>query len=597
VNWIALLLRTPLVLPRGRPFKRPHSRRRDLLLGLLPSLLFGLLAAPALASPCPDWPAALARTEITALTEQLAVWDQAYHSQGISLVADPLYDQARARLEQWRSCFSPGAAPGPDPLASSAAQLAQPFSQALAHPVSHTGLSKLADNAAVQAWINPRRELWIQPKVDGVAVTLVYQDGLLQQLISRGDGRRGQDWSANATRIPAIPQYLPGQHGPLVLQGELYWRLPGHVQATAGSAGARGKVAGRLARQPLDAEDAAGIGLFVWAWPNGPTRMQERLDGLRALGFAESATFSQPITTFQQAAQWRERWYRSGLPFASDGVVLRQGQRPAGSRWQPQPPHWAAAWKYPLAQALAEVRSVQFQIGRRGRITPVLNLAPLQLDGRRIQRVSLGSLQRWQQLDIRPGDQLALSLAGLTIAQVDSVVWRTRVRAPLTVPEAADYHTLSCWQPTLGCAAQFHARLTWLSGRQGLALGGIGPGTWDALLKAQQLPDLLAWLHLSASQLRTVPGVGAVRAGQLERRFALARQRPFADWLRALGLPPSGAAPLADNWNALAQLSSADWQRQPGIGPSRAAQLQAFFRHPQVQALREQLHTAHIEGF
>ncbi|MGV8841750.1 MAG: NAD-dependent DNA ligase LigB [Pseudomonas sp.] len=569
----------------------------DRLSGLLAVLWLGLLAAPALASPCPDWPAPQARIELAALTEQLAVWDQAYHSQGISLVADPIYDQARARLEQWRDCFAPGMAPGPDPLASSAAQLAQPSSQALEHPISHTGLSKLVDNAAVQAWINARQELWIQPKVDGVAVSLVYQDGILQQVISRGDGRRGQDWSANASRIPAIPQRLPGQHGPLVLQGELYWRLPGHVQATAGSAGARGRVAGLLARQSLGAEEAAGIGLFVWAWPNGPARMQERLDGLRALGFTESAAFSQPIASFQQAAQWRERWYRSALPFASDGVVLRQGERPAGSRWQPQPPHWAAAWKYPLIQALAEVRSVRFQIGRRGRITPVLNLAPLQLDGRRIQRVSLGSLQHWRELDIRPGDQLALSLAGLVIPQVDSVVWRTRARAPLSVPIAADYHALSCWQPTSGCAGQFHARLTWLSGRHGLALGGIGPGTWDKLLKAQQLPDLLAWLHLSASQLRTVPGFGAHRAEQLERRFAQARQRPFADWLRALGLPPSGAAPLGPDWHELAQLKAADWQRQPGIGPGRAAQLQAFFQHPQVLALREQLRTARIEGF
>jgi DNA ligase (NAD+) len=164
-------------------------------------------------------------------------------------------------------------------------------------------------------------------------------------------------------------------------------------------------------------------------------------------------------------------------------------------------------------------------------------------------------------------------------------------------PQPGDYHALSCWRATPACISQFRARLAWLGGKQGLALPGVGPGTWDKLLQAQQLDGLLDWLTLSAVQLGEVPGLGPRSAGKLEQSFALARQRPFADWLRALGLPPSGAAPLADNWDELAQRSSAQWQRQPGIGPSRAAQLQAFFRHPEVQALRARLRMAGVAGF
>lgn len=553
----------------------------------LAPLLFPL-TLDAWAAPCPDWPAPRAATEIAALSGQLASWDDAYHRQGVSLVADELYDQARARLEQWRQCFAESPSAAPDPLASSAG--------GVAHPVAQTGLRKLTDSAAVKGWIKPRHDLWIQPKVDGVAVTLVYRKGRLHQAISRGDGQRGQDWTHNARRLSAIPQTLASQRD-LTLQGELYWRLDAHVQAVSGGVGARSTVAGLMARQALEAPQAAGIGLFVWDWPDGPAEMPERLRQLDALGFSDSLRFSQPITHVAEASAWRERWYREPLPFASDGVVLRQGTRPAAERWQAEPPHWAAAWKYPASQALAVVQAVDFKIGRSGRITPVLRLQPVMLDDRRIQYVSVGSLQRWQALDIRPGDQVAIRLAGLTIPKLDSVVWRTHERSELPTPHASEYHSLSCWRATPACTSQFRARLAWLSSNDGLALPGVGPGTWDKLLAAQQLDNLLDWLNLSEAQLRDIPGFGSRSAAALRQSFALARQRPFGDWLRALGLPPTGGAALADSWAELAQRSVQDWQDEAGIGPSRAAQLHAFFQHPEVQALSAQLHAAQIDGF
>lgn len=547
-----------------------------------------LLSGPALAAPCPDWPASRASTELQALDQQLAVWDRAYHSQGLSLIPDELYDQIRARQAQWIGCFPTADQAPAEPLVAATGRVE--------HPVSHTGLLKLTDEAEVQAWIDNRHDLWIQPKVDGVAVTLVYRAGQLQRVISRGDGRHGQDWTAKARRLPAIPAQLPRPLD-LVLQGELYWRLSEHVQAKAGGLGARGKVAGLLARDRLNEAQAAGIGLFIWEWPEGPAAMPARLDDLAALGFGESKAFSQPIEGLQQARQWRERWLHSALPFANDGVVLRQGQRPAGKRWRPEPPYWAVAWKYPATQALADVRGVNFRIGRRGRITPVLELEPVRLDARSIQRVSLGSLQRWRTLDIRPGDQIALSLAGLTVPRLDAVVWRASQRTALQVPNAADYDELSCWRPSAGCEAQFQARLSWLGGPQGLALEGVGPGTWAQLLRANRLPDLLAWFNLTPEELSALAGLGAERAQQLSDSFQQARQRPFGQWLRALGLPATGNARLAADWDSLAQRDARQWQAEPGIGPGRAARLDAFFHHPEVLALRKQLQAAGVRGF
>jgi DNA ligase (NAD+) len=543
-----------------------------------------LLGAPCYAD-CPNWNAQQARDELAQLSAQLQQWDDAYHRLGQAQVDDALYDQASANLSLWRACFPSIESPAQQPLATSGGPIA--------HPYAHTGLSKLADAQAVQGWLKGRSDLWIQPKVDGVAVSLVYRAGHLQQLISRGDGARGQDWMRAAEQISAIPKQLP-QAINAVLQGELYWRLPGHIQQQAGSLGARSKVAGLLNRDQLSAAAGAAIGVFIWEWPDGPATMAQRLEQLSQLGFSDSQRFSQVIHNLNEVQQWREHWLSQALPFASDGVVLRQGQRPPASRWQAQPGHWAIAWKYPSQQSVALVEAVDFRIGRSGRITPVLQLAPAKLDDRLVRRVSLSSLARWQGLDIRPGDQISLGLSGQTIPKLTGVLLRSPVRQPLSIPQAQDYHRLSCWRNTPGCRSQFHARLLWLSGKQGLALPGVGAGTWNKLLDGQQLEGLLDWLEWPLERLKQTPGFGPRSAEQLHRSLQLARQRSSASWWRALGLDRALAS--TPHWSAQAQRSSQQWQ-QTGMGKQRAAQLQQWLNHPPVQDLLKQLQQAQIADF
>jgi DNA ligase (NAD+) len=549
-------------------------------------VLLHLLCLTGYASQCPDWTPTQAQREITVLQNQINQWDDAYHREGRSLIADELYDQSLAQLNEWRACFKLSSPT--DPLRTA--------SGSIAHPIAHTGLDKIHKAEAVETWLRERKDVWIQPKVDGVAVTLIYREGVLQQAISRGDGVSGQDWTSSARNIKAIPQRLT-QPLDLLVQGELYWQLNEHVQARSGSVNARATVAGLMARKNLEAEQAAGIGLFVWDWPQGPAQLPERIAALTKLGFATIEPYSHPVIDFDAAQKWRDHWYRSPLPFATDGVVLRQSQRPPAERWQARAPYWAIAWKYPFAQALAEVRRVNFKVGRTGRITPVLELKSVMLDDREIKRVCAGSFKRWQELDIRPGDKVAISLAGLTIPRLDSVVLRATARTDLIIPRTDDFHALSCWQPTPGCESQFLARLTWLSGKQGLAMQHVGRGTWEKLLETGRLNNLLDWLTLDAQELANIAGFGERSSERLMHSFHSARQQPFARWLKALGLPPTGQAQLAGSWQALAQRDTEQWQAEAGIGPGRAAQLSAFFRDPQVLALSETLQAAGIDGF
>ncbi|EIL89296.1 NAD-dependent DNA ligase LigB [Rhodanobacter fulvus Jip2] len=559
-------------------------RKRWLWLGL-PVFLVATMAG----ATCPPWTEAQARQELDALHDRLDGWNHAYRVTGQSPVDDAVYDQALQRFDRWRACF-PEQAPAP------LAHLAD-ASGAVTAPVAQTGLAKLPDAAAVTAWMRARgSDLWVQPKADGVAVTLLYRDGELRQATSRGDGLHGSDWTAKALRIDAIPQHLPNAPPRVVLQGELYWRLPSHVQARDGGVNARSAVAGAMARDTLDAATAAHIGLFVWDWPNGPADMSSRLAGLRAMGLADSADYTRPVSTLADVERWRRQWYRHSMQFAADGTVLRQGRRPAASTWRAEPPAWAVAWKYPAAQALAEVRAVTFTVGRSGRITPVLELEPVQLDDHRVQRVSVGSLRRWQQLDIRPGDQVEVALAGLTIPRLQSVAWRAQQRQPVTPPDPAQHDFLSCWRWVPGCEQQFRARLVWLSGKSGLQLDGLGPDTWQALIDAGLVHGLLDWMDLTAAQLAAVPGLGDARADALLHAFAAARAQPFKRWLHALGMPASGAVALTD-WRSLAARNNDQWQAGGGIGPGRAQHLVAFFRHADVRALAVHLRALGVAGF
>jgi DNA ligase (NAD+) len=199
------------------------------------------------------------------------------------------------------------------------------------------------------------------------------------------------------------------------------------VQKQMGGMNARAKVAGALLRLDTPAQ-LAELGIFIWAWPDGPQDMGQRLALLRKSGFLHSAYFTQPVTDVQQVAQWRERWLTSPLPFATDGVVVRRGQEPAGRLWSPGQGEWVVAWKYPPASRLMEVRGIHFRVGRSGKISVVALLDPQRLDDKRVKQVSIGSVSRWRRLDIGLGDQLQISLAGQGIPRLDSVVWRSAQR-------------------------------------------------------------------------------------------------------------------------------------------------------------------------
>ncbi|MDT1347885.1 NAD-dependent DNA ligase LigB [Escherichia coli] len=537
---------------------------------------------------CPAWSPARAQEEISRLQQQIKQWDDDYWKEGKSEVEDGVYDQLSARLTQWQRCF------GSEPRDV----MMPPLNGAVMHPVAHTGVRKMVDKNALSLWMRERSDLWVQPKVDGVAVTLVYRDGKLNKAISRGNGLKGEDWTQKVSLISAVPQTVSGPLANSTLQGEIFLQREGHIQQQMGGINARAKVAGLMMRQD-DSDTLNSLGVFVWAWPDGPQLMSDRLKELATAGFTLTQTYTRAVKNADEVARVRNEWWKAELPFVTDGVVVRAAKEPESRHWLPGQAEWLVAWKYQPVAQVAEVKAIQFAVGKSGKISVVASLAPVMLDDKKVQRVNIGSVRRWQEWDIAPGDQILVSLAGQGIPRIDDVVWRGAERTKPTPPENR-FNSLTCYFASDVCQEQFISRLVWLGSKQVLGLDGIGEAGWRALHQTHRFEHIFSWLLLTPEQLQNTPGIAKSKSAQLWHQFNLARKQPFTRWVMAMGIPLTRAALNASDersWSQLLFSTEQFWQQLPGTGSGRARQVIEWKENAQIKKPGSWLAAQQITGF
>ncbi|MBJ0205881.1 NAD-dependent DNA ligase LigB [Escherichia coli] len=537
---------------------------------------------------CPAWSPARAQEEISRLQQQIKQWDDDYWKEGKSEVEDGVYDQLSARLTQWQRCF------GSEPRDV----MMPPLNGAVMHPVAHTGVRKMVDKNALSLWMRERSDLWVQPKIDGVAVTLVYRDGKLNKAISRGNGLKGEDWTQKVSLISAVPQTVSGPLANSTLQGEIFLQREGHIQQQMGGINARAKVAGLMMRKD-DSDTLNSLGVFVWAWPDGPQLMSDRLKELATAGFTLTQTYTRAVKNADEVARVRNEWWKAELPFVTDGVVVRAAKEPESRHWLPGQAEWLVAWKYQPVAQVAEVKAIQFAVGKSGKISVVASLAPVMLDDKKVQRVNIGSVRRWQEWDIAPGDQILVSLAGQGIPRIDDVVWRGAERTKPTPPENR-FNSLTCYFASDVCQEQFISRLVWLGAKQVLGLDGIGEAGWRALHQTHRFEHIFSWLLLTPEQLQNTPGIAKSKSAQLWHQFNLARKQPFTRWVMAMGIPLTRAALNASDersWSQLLFSTEQFWQQLPGTGSGRARQVIEWKENAQIKKLGSWLAAQQITGF
>jgi DNA ligase (NAD+) len=451
-----------------------------------------------------------------------------------------------------------------------------------------------------------------EPKLDGLAVSVIYRAGRLVQAATRGDGISGEDVTANVRTIRAVPQRLL-HAAPAVFEarGEVFMTLAGfeRMNELARRRGEkvfvnpRNAAAGSL--RQLDARITAARPLSAFFYGLGahegaavPARQSELLELLRSLGL--------PVSPEARAVRGVEgclEYYRaigarrSALPYQIDGVVYKLDSRADQERlgFISRAPRWAIAHKFPPDEAFTVVRDIGFQVGRTGALTPVARLEPVFVSGVTVSSVTLHNIDEVHRKDVRVGDTVVVRRAGDVIPEVVSVVHDKRPRGtrPLELPE----HCPVCHSQVLRaageavarctggftCRAQRQESLRHFASRRALDIEGLGDKLIEQLVERDAVRTPADLYALTTEQLAQLERMGEKSAANLIAAIERSRRTTLPRLLYGLGIREVGEATalaLARHFGTLERLMKADEaaiQQVPDIGPVVAAQVAAFF--------------------
>lgn len=453
----------------------------------------------------------------------------------------------------------------------------------------------------------------VEPKIDGVAVSLRYEQGRLVLAASRGDGAVGDDITQNVRTIASVPLCLFGRDVPQTLEvrGEIVWPTRAFLEhnkrrVAAGEppfANPRNATTGTL--KQLDPRNIAGRGLQFVAHGFGA------IDPLAAASdaelFALFAKWGIPISPYRDIcddindvvahlAEWDTR--RHELAYETDGLVIKVdslSQRKALGTTA-RHPRWCIAFKFAAEQAESVLLRVDYQVGKLGTITPRAVMEPVQLAGTTVQHASLHNFDQVERLDLHIGDTVVVEKAGEIIPQVVRVVIEKRkqrarrVARPTTCPvcgggveqdEGGVY--LRCINPV--CPAQLKERLIYFCGRNQMDIEGAGQALIETLVDAGLLTDYadLYALHEKRDALVALERQGEKSVGNLLAGIEASKRRPLARLLAAINIRHIGATTaelLAEHFGSLEKLMAASQEELieiDGIGPELAASVAGFF--------------------
>jgi len=466
-----------------------------------------------------------------------------------------------------------------------------------------------------------------EPKLDGLAVSVIYRQGLLERAATRGDGVRGEDVTPNVRTIRAVPQRLLGAAPPLFeARGEVFMTVAGFermnelarergekvfVNPRNAAAGSLRQLDPRItAARPLSAF-FYGLGALEGVPP--PEDQQALLELLRAKGLPVS-----PETRTVRGIDGCLAYYRSvgerrnSLPYQIDGVVYKLDSRADQERlgFLSRAPRWAIAHKFPADEAFTVVKGIEFQVGRSGALTPVARLEPVFVSGVTVSNVTLHNIDEVHRKDVRVGDTVVVRRAGDVIPEVVSVVQDKRPArtVPIELPErcpvchsrvlrAAGEAVARC-TGGFTCRAQRQESLRHFASRRALDIEGLGDKLIEQLVEHDVVRTPADLYALTATQLAELERMGEKSAGNLVAAIDRSRRTTLPRLLYGLGIREVGEATalaLARHFGTLERLMSADEaaiQQVPDVGPVVAAHVAAFFASDDhrrvIKALREQ---------
>ncbi|HQT83985.1 MAG: DNA ligase (NAD(+)) LigA [Acidiphilium sp. 37-64-53] len=576
-----------------------------------------------------------ARDTLAALIARLAEADLAYHRDDQPIMDDATYDALKREADALRAA---------DPaLAASLDQVGAPASGAFAkirHRQPMLSLDNVFDDVEFAAFCAKIRRFLnlgpaplnfvAEPKIDGLSISLTYENRRFVRGATRGDGSEGEDVTDNLRTLADLPLVLPDDAPEMIeIRGEVYMTKADFLALNQGQArqfaNPRNAAAGSL--RQLDVAITASRKLSLFAYARGAASAPvaathaEYLATLRRWGFAVNP-LARPVSEadaagFQQSIGER----RAGLDYDIDGVVYKIDDLALQDRlgFVGRAPRWAVAWKFPAERAISVLRAITIQVGRTGALTPRATLDPVNVGGVLVQHATLHNEDEIIRKDFRLGDTVELQRAGDVIPQVIRVL--PEHRPDDAVPYAFPDHCPVCHalaiRPAgevirrctggLTCAAQVVERLIHFCARGAFDIEGMGEKTvreFHARGWLAGAPDIFR-LPARAEAIAALEGWGETSAAKLAAAIEARRTVPLARFIFALGIRRIGEA----NARLLARhyTSYANWRAQmqaageigsdarlelgsiSGIGPSIAEELAGFFAEPHNRALLDDL--------
>lgn len=466
-------------------------------------------------------------------------------------------------------------------------------------------------------------ECLCQLKIDGLALALVYENGLLTHAVTRGNGRQGDDILANARTIRSIPLRLPDAYANrrIEVRGEVYYptaefqRL-NELRKLAGEPpwmNPRNSAAGTLKLQ--NSALVAERRLAFWAYQLIDERLEHDTDSqcqeqLRIMGFPVNPD-DRLCATREEVLAYLKRWQdgREALTYETDGVVIKVNRLDWREElgFTAKSPKWAVAYKFAAEEAQTTLESVSWQVGRTGAITPVANLAPVLLAGTNVKRASLYNFDELSRLDLHYGDQVLVVKSGEIIPKVLRVLpeWRKDGALPVVPPDACPECATTLFRPegevssycpnTLGCPPQVKGRIEHFVSRRAMDIEGMGAEVVSQLVDAGLLRNVSDLYNLTESQLLALDRFAEKSSRNLVDAIARSKEIPYERVLYALGIRHVGenlARKLAEAFPSLEELKSADIERVAGVyevGAVVAGSVKEFFGLAENQRMIERL--------
>lgn len=585
-----------------------------------------------------------AAAELARLAAEIARLDEAYYVRDAPLVTDAEYDALRRRNAEIEARFpdlirpdSPSRRVGARPAGGFAKVRHREPMLSLGNVFSPAEFREFTERVRRFLGLEPQVRLVFvgEPKIDGLSISLTYEEGVFVQGATRGDGLEGEDVTANLRTIPAIPARLRGWAPKLIeIRGEVFMTKADFLELNAEQerlgekvfANPRNAAAGSIRQLDPRITASRKLGFFAYAMgavsePVAATHF-EYLERLRAWGF-EVNPLSRRLVGEEEAerfqAEMAER--RADLAYDIDGVVYKiddlAWQRRLG--FAGRDPRWAIAWKFPAERAVTRLLDIRIQVGRTGALTPVALLEPVNVGGVLVSRASLHNEDEIARKDVRIGDTVVIERAGDVIPRIVAVVRERRPpeARPFVFPDHCPVCGSLAVRPAgeavrrctggLICPAQIIERLIHFCSRRAFDIEGMGEKTIqefyeDGLIKS---PADIFRLHRIEREIAARPGWGEVSARKLMAAIEARRRITLERFIYALGIRRVGeqvAKLLARHYRRYAH-----WRREMeaagrvgsearseltsimGIGPAIAEEIVDFFAEPRNRAVLDDL--------